>query len=831
MPDLLAHATWSCARTPPGVLDTPDPSRLDALEWLPASVPGTAAEALAGAGTPASDVADHAYDAEDWWFRCHFAGGPGTWRLHLGGIATLGDVWVNGTHVARTENMFVRTSVALEDLRDENELVIRCEALAPVLAVRRPRARWKTTQVDTHALRWFRTDLLGRVPGWARTPRTVGPWRPVTLTRDEAPLDAAVETALHATCEGERGLVEATLRFASLPDWAAGTGSETPALLCLGAEAPFEVVGDGDGDGVTLRASVPVSGFERWWPHTHGAQPLYEVTARVAGDAYPLGRVGFRTVEVDRSDGGFTFVVNGTPVFVRGANWFPPDPVSFRASDDEVRRRAALAREANLNMVRVPGTTTYAEPALLEACDELGLLLWQDCMFAFMDYPDDEAFVANVEVELRQAFADLSGHAALAIVCGNQEVAEIAAMNGGSHTGFPSELFDTVIPSLTAQLLPGVEFVSSNPSGGDPVYRPDTGVSQYFGIGGYLRPLDALRRDDVRFAAECLCYATPPEPEAVAAFGGANVAVHDPRWKRGMHHDPGRSWDMDDVRSFYMREVFGVDPLWERYSDAERALDLGRATNAYLMQTVFTEWRCNERAGGGLVLGFNDVAPGAGWGLVDVTGQPKAPFYAMRRVSEPLCVALMDEGLNGLWAHLFNDNADAFTGELSVRLFTNGETQSQEATRQVHLKARGTDIVNVSNLFDDFTDLNYAYRFGPPKYDVVAVSLADETGVVRSEDVSLPLGQARAIEGDLGLSAVALAPDPEPRLRISTRRFAQWVSVNAPGYRPSDSWFHLPPHAERIVTLFDGDPDRPPRGRVRALNSTVAAVIRPEGES
>ena len=81
-----------------------------------------------------------------------------------------------------------------------------------------------------------------------------------------------------------------------------------------------------------------------------------------------------------------------------------------------------------------------------------------------------------------------------------------------------------------------------------------------------------------------------------------------------MHHDPGRSWDMDDVRSFYVREVFGVDPLWERYSDAERALDLGRATNAFLMQTVFTEWRCNERAGGGLVLGFNDVAPGRGLG-------------------------------------------------------------------------------------------------------------------------------------------------------------------------------------------------------------------------
>ncbi len=719
MPDLLGDSSWTCARTRPGVVEATDLSGLDELEWIPASVPGTAAEALAATGAP--DVAGHDYDGEDWWFRCRFPGEPGSWRLHLDGIATLADVWVNGTHVARTENMFVGSAVALGPLNvddpagngaggavaqaaaeaaDEaadrvaddgtNELVIRCEALTPALAVRRPRPRWKTSQVENHALRWFRTNLLGRIPGWARTPRTVGPWRPITITRDDGPLDTVLDTFVHAacdaSCDGDSGRVEATLRFATLPAWAEDTGHEIPVLACLGREATFEV--ERRNDEVILRASLPVTGFERWWPHTHGRQPLYDVSVRIGDATHPLGRVGFRTVEVDRSDGGFTFVVNGVPIFVRGANWFPPDPVSLRADADEVRRRLALAREANLNMVRIPGTTTYADGSVLDACDELGILLWQDCMFAFMDYPADEAFLSGVGAELRQAFARLSGHASVAIVCGNQEVAEIAAMNGGSRTGLESELFDSFIPSLTAGLLPGVEFVASNPTGGDPVYRPDTGVSQYFGIGGYLRPLNALRRDDVRFAAETLCYATPPEPDAVIRLGGPNIAVHDPRWKVGVHHDPGRSWDMDDVRSFYVREVFDVDPLWERYSDAEHALDLGRATNAYLMQTVFTEWRCNERAGGGLVLGFNDVAPGAGWGLIDVTARPKAPWFAMRRVSEPICVLLMDEGLNGMCAHVFNDTGEAFAGELVVDLFTNGENLSENAVHPVNIKAR-----------------------------------------------------------------------------------------------------------------------------------------------
>jgi beta-mannosidase len=313
----------------------------------------------------------------------------------------------------------------------------------------------------------------------------------------------------------------------------------------------------------------------------------------------------------------------------------------------------------------------------------------------------------------------------------------------------------------------------------------------------------------------------------VTKLGGANLAVHDPKWKAGVHHDPGRSWDMDDVRAFYTREVFGVDPLWERYSDAEHALDLGRATNAFLMQSVFAEWRCNRRSGGGLVLGFNDVAPGAGWGLIDVAGHPKAPWFAMRRVSEPICVFIVDEGLNGMCAHVFNDTAQAFSGELEVSLFTNGEMLSGKSSCGVRVEERGEIMVNVSNLFEDFTDLNYAYRFGPPKYDVVAVTLRNGSGSACSHDVALPLGEMRQREADIGLSALLVSSSGPPEIRITTRRFAQWVSVVAPGYRPSDSWFHLPPGSERVITLLDGDADSPPRGRVRAINSTVSAVIRP----
>ena len=240
------------------------------------------------------------------------------------------------------------------------------------------------------------------------------------------------------------GRVDAFIRFAAVPGWAEEPGDEAPVLVCLGREAPFEVAHVGQD--VTFRASLPVSGFERWWPRTHGAQPLYEVGLRL-GDGRPPTRARRVPHGRGRSVRRRLHLRRQRRADLRpGSQLVPPDPVSFRTDEQEVRRRLELARDANLNMVRIPGTTAYADRSVLDACDELGLLLWHDCMFAFLDYPDDESFVTGVRTELRQAFAELSSHPSLAIVCGNQEVGEISAMNGGSQTGPTSELFDTVIP-------------------------------------------------------------------------------------------------------------------------------------------------------------------------------------------------------------------------------------------------------------------------------------------------------------------------------------------------------------------------------------------------
>ena len=584
-------------------------------------------------------------------------------------------------------------------------------------------------------------------------------------------------------------------------------------------------------DGLVLTGTARLAGVDRWWPHTHGPQPLYEVRAEVDGRTHALGRVGFRTISVDRRDGAFVVEVNGQPVFCRGACWMPIDPVSMACPDEVLDHRLGLARAAHLNMLRVPGTTVYQDRRFLERCDELGILVWHDCMFAFMDPPADESFTADVVAEVTEAFTLMAGHPSVAVVCGNQEVEEVAAMNGLDADRSTTPLFEETIAGIAESILPGAAYVTSNPSGGTLPFRMNAGVSQYFGVGGYLRPVEDARRARVRFAAECLAFATPPEPDTVdEVCGGAYRAGHDPEWKRGVHHDSGRSWDMEDVRAHYVASVFGADPLMERYVDAERALELGRATNAYLMGAVMTEWRRpGSTCGGGLVLSLADLRAGAGWGLVDVLGRPKAPWYVLRRLFKPVALLAVDEGLNGLALHVVNDTAETVARPIGRRARRPRGAGGRAGGGSGGGRAAGWCSLDAESVLGGFRDLTYAYRFSPPAHDAVVATLLAEDDRVLDQVVHLPLGQGRPLEADVGLTAVA-RPAGEGcwALEVRTVRLAQWVTIRASGFGADDSWFHLPPGGSRTVGLRSGGPATP-RGTVQALNALSRAPIKVDG--
>src|SRR6202453_2925351 len=290
--DILNGSMWECrSNEPEDGVDTAAASR-DDLSWTAAAVSGTAAGALRDLGQWTWGDDDQALlDGSDWWYRCRFDApeGPfeGPWQLDLDGLATVADVWLNNEHLLHSENMWVAHQLRVDRLQAHHTLLLRFAALAPLLARRRPRPRWRSLLLRSQNQRWYRTTLLGRVQGWAPGGAPVVPWGPVRLRRVGTEPFVA-ERSVRATCDGADGVGEIRLRLE-------GVEGGTEAELRIGDHRHAATVVDVDGSTV-LDATIRVPAAERWWPHTHGDQPLYRVGLTVDGIDLDLGTAGFGAV-------------------------------------------------------------------------------------------------------------------------------------------------------------------------------------------------------------------------------------------------------------------------------------------------------------------------------------------------------------------------------------------------------------------------------------------------------------------------------------------------------------------------------------------------------
>ncbi len=798
----VAIAPWRLARTAPGAFAAPEDVE---AEWVAALVPGTVAAALAAAGrwTPDDAVG---FDAFDHWYDTTLTG-RGDAVLGLDGLATVAEVFLDGAPILHSDNMFLRHEVVLT-LAGTHRLAIAFRSLDAWLAGRKGRARWRPRLVQPPALRFARTLLLGHIPGWGPPVHAVGPTRGVTLV--PATWQRVCGTRIEARVEDGDGLLDLTVRLsAPVAGW----------VTARCGDVDFALVEQDDG---SLRGQAELPEVALWWPHTHGEPALHPLTVYAGADALDLGAVGFRTLAVDRdADGhGFGLLVNGEPVFCRGACWTSADVVALPATRDALTPLLVLARDAGMNMIRVGGTMGYQGEAFHRLCDELGLLVWQDFAFANFDYPaGDPAFRASVEAEARQFLDRTQGSPSLAVLCGASEVAQQAAMLGMPAALWSNALFDTLLPEVVAALRPDVPYVAHSPSGGDLPFVADRGISHYYGVSAHRRPIEEARRAGVRFSAESLGLANVPDVAPFVLEADAPAIVHPDNGLRDPH-DVAASWAFEGIRNHYAAALYGVDVAALRRDDRERFLHVARATSAEVMEATFAEWRCEgSPTRGALVWFLRDLHDGAGWGVIDARDAPKAAYHALKRAFRPVTVILTDENLNGLKLSLVNETAVARPVRLRLFCLRDGETVVMDAASDLTLAPRRTVALAATTVWGGFFDTTYAFRFGPPAHDVTVARLVDETsGALIAEAFHFPLGRGHA-RHDLGLAArVEHAADGVWRLALSTRRLAQSLHIRCEGARPRDNWFHLPPGATRIVDLVAEGARHHVAGTVTALN-------------
>ncbi len=790
------EADWWVTLTPPNAIRAPGLMPQDVV-WHAASVPGTAAKALqdVGAWSVRAPIPLHDHDI---WYRTSFRAGIDQ-TLRFTGLAGLAEIWIDDVLVGRSANMFVAHLVEVAR-RDRVELSLCFRSLTQALRRVSGRPRWRTKLVTTNELRLHRQTLLGHMPGWCPLIHAIGPYRAVEQIRGALTVERC---RLSAGLRGRDGVLSVSVTLAGVPD-------ELPELTVKvdGRSVPLRHDGAA---GFTAELILPDVAL--WWPHTHGQPVLHDVLLLHHGSELLLGRTGFREAQVScGADGrGFAIEINKVPVFCRGACWTSADLVGLGGDRQAYAGWLRLAQEAGMNMIRVAGTMLYETRMFHELCDEMGILVWQDLMFAGMDYPaawpDSPDGVVE---EVGQLIERLSASPSLVVLCGGSEMAQQATLLGLGPDRRAMPLFETILPELVRTLKPELHYVPHSPWGGELPVVANAGVSHYYGVGAYRRPLEDARRAGVRFAAECLAFANPPSATSPAG----NVIEPVPR-------DVGASWDFADIRDHYLAELYLVDPARLRSEDHDRYLQLSRSVTADLMEAVFAEWRRpGSGCAGGLVWQLQDLGPGSGWGVIDAHGHPKPAWHGLRRVLAPIQLLLSDEGVSGLELHVLNETQTSLSAVLELSCLRRGAVPVAAAERAIVVGARNVISVPSHVMFDHFFDINRAYRFGPPEHTVTIATLrCAMSGRVLSEAFHFPSGRALHPD-DLGLTAVVARERDDWFLDITAARFAQAVHVEADGYRAGEDWFHLPPARPRRIRLHaSAGVTSPPAGIVDALNS------------
>ncbi len=353
------------------------------------------------------------------------------------GLDTLATLTLNGVELGQTDNMFRTWEFDVKGrLREgENTLEVRFASTFPYIRQRQQEhdiSGWSSAR-EVAGRAWVRKEPCNYGWDWGPVLVTCGIWRPIELLAfNTARLAGALIRQDHST-PGEVKLNMAV----GVND----TGVQLPEI-----HVQTTVAYQGETVCQARDATVlTVPDAKLWWPHGMGEQPLYDVTIELQdAQGQPLDcltkRIGLRTLRLDRHADewgeSFQFVANGVPFFAKGANWIPADTFAPRVTPDDYARLLRDVVAANMNMLRVWGGGIYEDDVFYDRCDELGITIWQDFMFACSTYPTfDDAFLANVRAEAVDNVHRLAHHPCLALWCGNNELEQGLVGEEWAHGG------------------------------------------------------------------------------------------------------------------------------------------------------------------------------------------------------------------------------------------------------------------------------------------------------------------------------------------------------------------------------------------------------------
>ncbi|MEV5962810.1 glycoside hydrolase family 2 protein [Kribbella sp. NPDC051952] len=610
-----------------------------------------------------------------WSYRTSFdwtADGNDRQELVAEGLDTVATVTLNGREIGRTANQHRSYRFDVTDVlvAGANELVI--EFAGPVTAAEAIRAKvgdWPHTNL--HPYNELRKMASNFGWDWGPDVATVGIWRPIRIESWSGVRIDSVRPL--ASVDGSRGILDTHLALA----WTASSSENTTVTVEVGGVTTELTVAAGTENAVVSSVIPDVS---LWWPRGHGEQPLYDVKISVADQEEWTGRVGFRTVSMnvapDNDGTPFVLSVNDKPIYVRGANWIPDDAFVTRLNAQTYRTSIQDAVDAGMNLLRVWGGGIYESDEFYDVCDELGILVWQDFLFACAAYSEDEPLRSEVEAEARQAVTRLSSHASLAVWNGNNEniwgYVEWSWRVPLAGRAWGEGYYFDVLPKVVAELDPRTPYSPGSPYSYDHFIHPNDERHGTMHIWDVWNQVDytTYRKYKPRFVSE-FGFQGPP------AWSTLVSVVHDspldPYGQQMLVHQKAFEGNLKLERG-----LGDHLPAWKDIDDWHWTTQLNQARAvAYGIEHFRSLFPLNT---GAVVWQLNDNWPVVSWAAVDGHGIRKPLWFALKRVyAERLLTVQPREGELVIAAH--NDTDAAWTGEITVRrrsTFADGKVLAQE---------------------------------------------------------------------------------------------------------------------------------------------------------
>ncbi|WP_022762260.1 beta-mannosidase [Butyrivibrio sp. AD3002] len=620
----------------------------------------------------------------DYEYVCNFgkpaeAEGADVVVLHCDGLDTLADLYLNGTLLGNVNNMHRTWEFDIKELlKDENELKVYFHSPTKFIkeAYESRELPSKGSEDAMQGFTYLRKAHCMFGWDWGAHLPDAGIFRPITIQCfNKARLESVLITQNHENVKidkdgnesGSVGLrikpeitsADEIFRFREKSDvsgYAINMGIESKKCDYSGYSFEVKVVSP-SGEVTEKRSSgelpeeIVIEKPQLWWPNGYGKQPLYTVTVVLKDEAGNQldtweRKIGLRTCTVstkkDEWGSEFCFVVNGVKVFAMGADYIPEDHLLGRVNPEVTRKLLDKAVFANYNSIRVWGGGYYPDDWFFDICDEYGILVWQDFMFACGVYDLTPDFEENIKAEFKDNLLRLRHHASLGLMCGNNEMEMF--VDYGVWVSKKSEkrdytiMYEYIIPNMMKEYAPNVYYWPASPSSGGCFDEPNDenrGDVHYWEVWHGNEPFSEYRKFFFRFLSEFGFQSFPAE-KTVETFTDdpADKNVFSYIMERHQRNGAANGKIMNYMQQTYLYP-----------NDFSTVIYASQMLQADAIRYGVEHFRRNRgRCMGAVVWQFNDCWPVASWASVDYTGRLKALHYAEKRFFAPILVSCQEEG-------------------------------------------------------------------------------------------------------------------------------------------------------------------------------------------